>query len=250
MTEHVTTAQDGAVLTIRMNRPEKKNALTRAMYSAMAAALRGAAGDDAVRIVMLAGGEDFTAGNDIADFAAVGERRSDDPGAAFDFLEAMVAFPKPVVAAVRGNAVGIGTTMLLHCDVAVVAENARLMMPFTKLALVPEAGSSLLLPARVGPARAAWWLLSGAAFPGSEAAAAGLATRAVPDNEVEPAARQMAEQLAALAPGALIESKRLIRAPHAAAVKAAMEAERDSFRERLRSAEAQAAFAAFLSRKA
>lgn len=250
MTEHVTTAQGGAILTIRMTRPGKKNALTRAMYGAMAQALRGAAGEDAVRVVMLAGGEDFTAGNDIGDFAAAAGGRSEDPGAAFDFLEALVAFPKPVVAAVRGNAVGIGTTMLLHCDVTVVAEDARLTMPFTRLALVPEAGSSLLLPARVGPARAAWWLLSGAVFPGSEAAAAGLATRAAPDSEVEPVALEMAAQLAALAPGALMESKRLIRAPHAAAVKAAMAAERDAFRVRLQSAEAQAAFAAFLSRKA
>ncbi|MCU0888313.1 MAG: enoyl-CoA hydratase-related protein [Rubritepida sp.] len=250
MSQHVLTAREGAVLTIRMNRPEKKNALTRAMYKAMADALRAAMGDDAVRVVLLAGGADFTAGNDIADFAAAGARQADDPGAAFYFLEAIVAFDKPVVAAVRGNAVGIGTTMLLHCDVVVASETARLMMPFTKLALVPEAGSSLLLPARVGPARAAWWLLSGSAFPGSEAAAAGLATRAVPDDEVDPVALEMAEQLAKLPPGSVRESKRLIRAPHAAALKAVMDAERIAFRARLATEEAQAAFAGFLSRKA
>jgi enoyl-CoA hydratase/carnithine racemase len=246
MSDHVLIERADAVLTIRLNRPEKKNALTRAMYNAMAEGLRQAAADDAVRVVMLAGGADFTAGNDIADFAAAGQRTADDPGAAFAFLETIVAFEKPVVAAVRGNAVGIGTTVLLHCDVVVVSETARLMMPFTKLALVPEAGSSLLLPARVGAARANWWLLAGAGFGGKEAAEAGLALAAVPDDQVEAAAAQRAAALAALAPGAVQESKRLIRAPHAAAVKAAMEAERVSFSDRLRSAEAQAAFAAFL----
>jgi enoyl-CoA hydratase/carnithine racemase len=246
MSDHVLIERAEAVLTIRLNRPEKKNALTRAMYGAMAEGLRTAAADDAVRVVLLAGGADFTAGNDIADFAAAGERKPDDPGAAFAFLGEIVGFAKPVVAAVRGHAVGIGTTMLLHCDVVVASETARLMMPFTKLALVPEAGSSLLLPARVGPARANWWLLSGAAFSGKEAAEAGLALAAVPDDEVEAEAAKRVAALAALAPGSVQESKRLIRAPHAAALKAAMAAERVSFGERLRSAEAQAAFAAFL----
>lgn len=248
MSEHVLTERDDAVLTIRLNRPDKKNALTRAMYNAMGEALSQAATDDSVHVVMLAGGTDFTAGNDIKDFAAVGDRPATEPGAAFSFLENIVAFPKPVVAAVRGYAVGIGTTMLLHCDLVVASETARLQMPFTRLALVPEAGSSLLLPARVGPAKANWWFLSGAPIPGSEAAAAGLATRAVPDNEVEPVAMEMAKALAALPPGSVAETKRLIRAPHAAQLAEAMAAERISFGERLRSAEAQAAFASFLKK--
>ena len=248
MTEHVLTERHGAVLTIRLNRPEKKNALTRAMYHAMADGLRQAAGDDGVHVVLLAGGADFTAGNDIADFAKAGERDPKDPGAAFDFLEAILAFEKPVVAAVRGNAVGIGTTMLLHCDVVVASETARLMMPFTRLALCPEAGSSLLMPARVGPAMANWWLLASAGFSGADAAAAGLATRAVADDEVEATAAQMAATLAALPTGSVQASKRLIRAPQLAAVKAAMAAERVTFGERLRSPEAQAAFAGFLKK--
>jgi len=248
MTEHVLIERHGAILTIRLNRPEKKNALTRAMYLAMADGVRQAAADDAVHVVLLAGGADFTAGNDIGDFAKAGERDPKDPGAAFDFLEAILAFEKPVVAAVRGNAVGIGTTMLLHCDVVVASETARLMMPFTRLALCPEAGSSLLMPARVGPAVANWWLLASAGFSGADAAAAGLATRAVADDEVEATAAQMAATLAALPPGSVQESKRLIRAPHAEAVKRAMAAERDSFGERLRSPEAQAAFAGFLKK--
>lgn len=248
MTDHVLTERHGAVMTIRLNRPEKKNALTRDMYRAMAAGLHAAAADDAAHVVLLAGGQDFTAGNDIADFAKAGERDPKDPGAAFDFLEAILAFKKPVVAAVRGNAVGIGTTMLLHCDVVVASETARLMMPFTRLALCPEAGSSLLMPARVGPAVANWWLLASAGFSGADAAAAGLATRAVADDEVEATAAQMAATLAALPPGSVQESKRLIRAPHMEAVKTAMAAERVSFGERLRSPEAQAAFAGFLKK--
>lgn len=249
MTEHVQTLREGAVLTIRLNRPDKKNALTRAMYDAMGAALADAAQDDGVRVILLAGGADFTAGNDISDFAAAGDRNPDEPGAAFTFLEALVATTKPVVAAVRGNAVGIGTTMLLHCDVVVASSTARLMMPFTRLALVPEAGSSFLLPARVGPARANWWLLSGAAFSGAEAAEAGLATRAVADDAVEATAGEMAATLASLPPGSVQESKRLIKAPHAEALRTVMAAERVSFSERLRSEEAQAAFAGFFKRK-
>ena len=248
MSEHVLTERDDAVLIIRLNRPDKKNALTRAMYNAMGEALSLAELDESVRVVMLAGGTDFTAGNDIKDFAAVGDRPATEPGAAFSFLENIVAFTKPVVAAVRGYAVGIGTTMLLHCDVVVAGETARLQMPFTRLALVPEAGSSLLMPLRVGPARANWWFLSGAPISGTEAASAGLASRAVPDNEVEPVALEMAKTLAALPPGSVAETKRLIRAPHAAALAEAMAAERVSFAERLRTAEAQAAFAGFLKK--
>lgn len=248
MSEHVLTERADAVLTIRLNRPDKKNALTREMYNAMGEALSLASLDESVRVVVLAGGTDFTAGNDIKDFAAVGDRPATEPGAAFNFLENLVGFTKPVVAAVRGYAVGIGTTLLLHCDVVVASETARLQMPFTRLALVPEAGSSVLLPARVGPARANWWFLSGSPISGAEAAAAGLASRAVPDNEVEPVAMEMAKTLAALPPGAVAETKRLIKAPHAAMVAEAMAAERISFGERLRTAEAQAAFASFLKK--
>ncbi|MDB5377046.1 MAG: enoyl-CoA hydratase/isomerase, partial [Rubritepida sp.] len=135
MSEHVLTERADAVLTLRLNRPDKKNALTREMYNAMGEALSLAAVDESVRVVILAGGTDFTAGNDIKDFAAVGDRPATEPGAAFNFMQNIVGFAKPVVAAVRGYAVGIGTTMLLHCDVVVASETARLQMPFTRLAL-------------------------------------------------------------------------------------------------------------------
>lgn len=251
----VSAMGEEGVLTLRLNRPEKKNALSREMYGALSDGLRSAAGDGAARAVLLAGGEDFTAGNDIADFAADGAAGGDGgsgplrTSAALDFLEALVRFPKPVVAAVRGAAIGIGTTLLLHCDAAVAARNARLQMPFTRLGLVPEAGSSLLLAARIGQARASWMLMGGEAVDGETAARDGLVTRAVEDAEVEATAAAMAAQLAALPPGAVAETKRLLRAPHSAALAEAMERERATISERLRSAEARALFAAFLNRK-
>ena len=248
MTEHLKKSFEGGVLTLRLDRPEKKNALTRGMYDAMAHGLQAAAMHDETRVVILAGGTDFTAGNDLSDFAAVEEGKP-RPGAAFEFLEQIRAFPKPVVAAVRGVAVGIGTTMLLHCDAVVVARKARLQMPFARLALVPEGGSSLLLARRVGSALANWWLMSGEAFSGEEAARAGLALRAVEDAQVEAEAAAIAHQLAALPPGALAETKRLLRAPLQAELEVVMTAEREAFSRQLRTPEAQAVFAAFLNRK-
>ena len=248
MNEHLHKSFEGGVLTLRLTRPEKKNALTRAMYDGLAAGLRVAATHDETRCVIITGGADFTAGNDLADFAAVEEGKP-RPGAAFEFLEQIRAFPKPVVAAVRGVAVGIGTTMLLHCDAVVVARQARLQMPFARLALVPEGGSSLLLARRVGSALASWWLMSGEAFSGEDAARAGLALRAVEDNQVEAEALAIAAQLAALPPGALAETKRLLREPLREELEHVMAEEREAFSHQLRSPEAQAVFAAFLARK-
>ncbi|WP_207539206.1 enoyl-CoA hydratase-related protein [Sabulicella rubraurantiaca] len=241
----VSVTREGAVLTLRLDRPEKKNALTQAMYRALSEGLRTAEADPEVRVVLLAGGMDFTAGNDIADFAA---RKEEGPSEAFHFLETLVGFAKPVVAAVRGHAVGIGTTLLLHCDVVVASEAARLMMPFTKLGLVPEAGSSMLLARRVGAARARWWLLSGTPISGHEAAEAGLVTRAVPDDAVEEEARAVAQLLAALPPGSMAETKRLVLAAEKEALETAMRAERESFGRMLRGEEAQAIFREFLNR--
>jgi enoyl-CoA hydratase/carnithine racemase len=251
----VRTMGEGGVVTLRLNRPEKKNALTREMYAALSDGLRSAAEDEATRVLLLAGGEDFTAGNDIADFAsdaAAGSGGGDGQlrtSAALDFLDAITRFPKPVVAAVRGVAIGIGTTLLLHCEAAIASRTARLQMPFTRLGIVPEAGSSLLLAARVGQARATWLLMSGDAVDGETAAREGLVTRAVDDAEVEETASAMAAQLAALPPGAVADTKRLLRAPYAQSLAEAMERERAAISERLRSAEARAMFDAFLNRK-
>lgn len=248
----IRTMGEGGVLTLRLHRPEKKNALSREMYATLADGLHSAAADGTVRALLLAGGADFTAGNDIADFAADGAAGGGGPlrtSAALDFLEVLIRFPKPVVAAVRGVAIGIGTTLLLHCDAAVAARTARLQMPFTRLGIVPEAGSSLLLAMRVGQARAQWMLMSGDALDGEAAARDGLVTRAVDDAEVEGTAAAMAAQLAALPPGAVADTKRLLRAPYGAALAEAMERERAAISERLRSAEARAIFDAFLNRK-
>ena len=248
MTEHLKKRFEGGVLTLRLDRPEKKNAMTRGMYDGLAQGLAAAATHDETRVVVLAGGSDFTAGNDLADFA-IAEDGQPRPGAAFEFLEQIRAFPKPVVAAVRGVAIGIGTTLLLHCDAVVVARQARLQMPFARLALVPEGGSSLLLARRVGTALASWWLMSGEAFSGEEAARAGLALRAVEDDQVEVEAAAIAAQLAALPAAALAETKRLLRAPGQAELERVMADEREAFSRQLRSPEAQAVFAAFLARK-
>ena len=248
MTEHLKKRFEGGVLTLRLDRPEKKNAMTRGMYDGLAQGLAAAATHDETRVVVLAGGSDFTAGNDLADFATA-EDGQPRPGAAFEFLEQIRAFPKPIVAAVRGVAIGIGTTLLLHCDAVVVARQARLQMPFARLALVPEGGSSLLLARRVGTALANWWLMSGEAFSGEDAARAGLALRAVEDDQVEVEAAAIAAQLAALPAAALAETKRLLRAPGQAELERVMADEREAFSRQLRSSEAQAVFAAFLASK-
>jgi enoyl-CoA hydratase/carnithine racemase len=154
MNEHVKIELTHSVLAITLKRPDKKNALTAAMYNVMSEGLDRAETDSAVKVVLFQGqGDSFTAGNDLGDFAAQSKSNIDEPGPAFRFIQAIGKVSKPLVAAVQGNAVGIGTTMLLHCDLVYVAEDARLMAPFVNLALVPEAASSWLLPARIGHVR-------------------------------------------------------------------------------------------------
>ncbi len=247
MSEHVRISGDGPVREITFARPEKKNALSNAMYRAARAALEEAATDPAVRVVLFTGeGEAFTAGNDLADFAAVASGQSGTLEA-LPFIEALAAFDKPIVAAVPGLAVGIGTTMLLHCDLVFLAEGARLTTPFVDLALVPEAASSLLLPARIGHARAFAMFALGEPLGAQEAFALGLANRVLPAAEVLPAARQAAAMLAAKPPGAVRATRRLMR--DAEALLAQTRAESEVFRERLQSAEAREAFTAFMERR-
>src|SRR5215470_15970844 len=211
MTEHIKVRQDGGVLEIVFARPEKKNALSNAMYRAATEALERAHEDPAVRVVLFgAEGDAFTAGNDIADFAsaAAGEGRD---LAAFGFITALGRAEKPIVAAVSGLAVGVGTTMLLHCDLVYVAETARLTTPFVNLALVPEAASSILLPARLGHARAFAMFALGEGLSGSEAFALGLANKIVPKDEVLSAAREAARMLETRPLGAIVATKKLMR---------------------------------------
>jgi enoyl-CoA hydratase/carnithine racemase len=247
MTEHIKVRQDGAVLEIIFARPEKKNALSNAMYRAVTEALERANGDPGVRVVLFgAEGDAFTAGNDIADFAgaSAGERRD---LAAFGFITALGRAEKPIVAAVSGLAVGVGTTMLLHCDLVYVAETARLTAPFVNLALVPEAASSMLLPGRIGHARAFAMFALGESLTGGEAFTLGLANQVLPRDEVLPAARAAAGKLAAQPLGAVMATKKLMREQER--ILARMAEESTVFGQRLQSEEAREAFRAFAERR-
>ncbi|HUY11990.1 MAG TPA: enoyl-CoA hydratase-related protein [Candidatus Dormibacteraeota bacterium] len=244
----VISKADG-VLTIRFDRQEKKNAMTAAMYAAAANALAEAASDATIRAALFLGREDFSAGNDIADFLAAGALNT--PIAELPvvrFLRVLAAFEKPVIAGVRGVAIGIGTTLLLHCDGVIAGDSARFALPFVSLGLVPEAGSSLLLPLVVGRARASWLLLSGERIAAEEALAMGLISRLAPDEEVEAGAQAMAAALAALPPNALRTAKRMLRRHDAEALAETMEAEFTAFAEAMRSEEARAAFMRFLAK--
>ena len=245
----IVETKDG-VMTIRFDRQEKKNAMTAAMYAAAADAVDRAADDEEVRALLFLGREDFSAGNDIADFLAAGAMQAaieDLP--VVRFLRRLVACEKPVIAGVNGVAVGIGTTLLLHCDGVVAGASARFALPFVPLGLVPEAGSSMLLPLTIGRNRASWLLLSGERFGADEAHAMGLLSEVVPDSELEERARAMAARLAALPPNAMRTTKRLIRGVDAGALATAMEAEFAAFGEAMRSEEARSAFMRFLSRR-
>jgi enoyl-CoA hydratase/carnithine racemase len=236
-----------AVRVVRFARPEKKNAITEAMYAALHEALVAAREDSAVRAVLLGGAPGvFTAGNDLADFLQ--HPPTGEDSAVFRFLRALVEFPKPVVVAVDGAAIGIGTTLLLHCDLVVATSRARFALPFAKLALVPEAGSSFLLPLVAGYHRAAEWLLLGEPFSGEEAYRAGLVNRLVEPEALEQTAMAMASALAALPPEAVQLSKRLLRDPLHDTTIATIRREAAVFVQRLQSAEARQAFQAFLSR--
>lgn len=245
---HIIIRRDGAVLEIRFNRPEKKNAITNAMYAAMADALEQAAADAAVRAILFtAEGDLFTAGNDLMDFAAQNTGAFTGPREVERFLRRAIEAEKPLVAAVAGDAVGVGATMLLHCDLVYIADSARLITPFVDLGLVPENASSLTLPARIGHARA--FALLGLCEPmnGRDAAQNGIANAALAAAEVEPRARAAAQALAAKPPESLRLTKNLMRdrAPLAARV-----AEEGAlFAERLKSDEAAQAFAAFLQKR-
>jgi len=245
----VLVSRSGAVLEVRLDRAAKKNALTFAMYTALTEALQQAHADRAVRAALItANGETFCAGNDIADFLAP----RDDFGAAppSRFIEALVAFDKPLVAAVQGPAVGIGATMLLHCDLVYASPTARLRMPFVSLGLVPEAGSSLLLPRRVGEAVAAEMFLLGAWVDAERAKELRLVNAIVPSTgELAAFARQRAEELAACPPAALRMTRALLRGD-ADALRARIGREAAAFAECLMSPEAKEAFSAFLERRA
>ena len=244
----IKTATLNGVATIEIARPEKKNALTMAMYQAMADALRAAASDGAVRAVLITGQPGiFTSGNDIEDFAQRPRQTSDSP--VFQFMRALLDCDKPVVAAVTGAAIGIGTTMLLHCDFVYVSDEARLAMPFVALGLVPEFGSSLVVPQLMGHRRAAEKLLLGDPFTPEQAVDCGMANAVLPAGEVVNHARRVAERFNALPPGAVRESKQLMRAPQNEAMLKVIATEGALFARRLKSPEAMEAFQAFFQKR-
>lgn len=234
------------VMVITLDRVPKKNAITDEMYGGIADALTDAANGDEVRVVVLAGdGPDFCSGNDIsmladpsADIAASNVER---------FLTALSTFPKPIVAIVTGRAIGVGATLLLHCDLVFIAADAQLILPFVNLGLTPEAGSAWLLPQRIGHVRAFALLALGERLSGTAAASIGLANAALPLAEVGPAAMAAARALAEKSPSALSATKRLMR--DAPAIEAALAADREALLRQLASPEAAAAFAAFAARR-
>ena len=250
MSEHVHVALDAGVLSVTLARPDKKNAITQAMYAVLAEATERAKTDPDVRVILFrAEGDSFCAGNDIADFIAIGSGTGQPTDmAVFRFLKALAELDRPAVAAVKGRAVGIGLTLLLHCDMVVVAEDALLSVPFVNLALAPEAASTMLLPAVVGHQRAFELFALGEPITGPQAMDWGLANRAVPAGQVDDEALRLAILLAARAPNSIRSTKRLMR--DAEAIWTLMLAEGEAFGAQMKSPEAMEAFMAFTQKRA
>ena len=249
MTDAILQQRERGLLTLQLNRPDKKNALTRAMYTQLAEALEQADANSDIRAVLLQGSSEcFTAGNDISDFLEQPPNDLDSPP--FHFMKSLLNCRKPVIAAVAGAAVGIGTTLLLHCDLVYISRDARLRMPFVNLGLCPEFGSSLILPRLLGHAKAAELLLLGEGFTGEQAAAWGIATEALGSGEAALAkAREMAERFESLAPGAVQVTKQLMKSVDREQLRQVIEEEGALFTQRLRSPEAIAALSEFITRR-
>ena len=242
----ITSTRIGQTQVIRFNRPEKMNAITRDMYAGLTSALNDAAGDFGVRAVVITSeGDHFTAGNDIKDFMA--NPPTEESSDVAQFLASLLEFPKPLIAAVKGNAVGVGTTMLLHCDIVIASPNTSFSMPFTSLGLVPEAGSTKLFPELVGYQRAARIFMTGDPFTADEAKEMGLVETITSDPEK--VAMEIAEQIGQQPPQAIINTKALMKAGKHDAVAAVMKAEFQIFALALQSEEAADAFMKFMSKK-
>jgi enoyl-CoA hydratase/carnithine racemase len=242
----IITERLGSILSIQLNRPAKKNAMTSSMYITMAELLDGAAKDDQIRVVLWhAAGNSFSAGNDIEDFMKNPPGPGESPQARL--IHALINFEKPLIAAVQGAAIGGGTTMLAHCDFVYAADSAKFQLPFVNLALVPEFGSSCLLPLRFGYIRAAELILLGQSFGALRAAELGLVTSVVPDQELLAIATETAQTLAEKAPGAVQACKRLMKAAFREQLEQAVKLENEVFAERVRSDDAKQAFLAFFA---
>jgi len=247
-TSQVITEFDAGILSVRLNRPKKKNAMTHAMYSALLDALDRVASDDEVRVLFICGeGGSFCAGNDVADFLTASGEGDSHP--AVRFIRALPGIPKPVVAAVNGAAVGIGTTMLLHFDLVYAAEGARFKLPFVTLGLCPEAASSYLLPRLAGHQRAAEMLMLCEAFDAETARDIGIVTGVCPPDELFDTAMAKARALAEQAPGSLRATRELMRRGTTEVLNEVIEAELALLGERLRSPETAEAVQAFIQRR-
>lgn len=247
--KHLRVELDAGILSVTLARADKKNALTQSMYLAFGDALEHAMAESSINVVLVdSEGPDFSAGNDIADFVALA--KSGEPlenSAVFRFLRLLAGFSKPMIAAVRGRAVGIGTTLLLHCDLVYVANDAKLSTPFVDVALLPEAGSSLLMPARIGHARAFSMFALGEVISGQVAAEWGIANAALAAGEVSARARAAATALAAKSSKSVLLTKHLLH--NGALILRTIEAECALLPERVTSPEAQAIYRSFLTRK-
>lgn len=245
---NIVTEGSGNILRVQLNRPARKNAMTSAMYMALADLFTATAKDDQVRVVLWHGaGDSFCAGNDIEDFLKNPPGAGKSPQGAL--IEALMNFDKPIVAAVHGAAIGGGATMLTHCDFVYAGESAKFQLPFVNLALVPEFGSSGTVPARIGYLRAAELILLGLPFNAPQAMELGLVTRAMPDQKLLATATETARELAGKPPGALQACKRLMRSSTREQLERAVKLENQEFSMRVRSAEAKEAFAAFLEKR-
>jgi len=252
MDAHVLVERKDGVLSILLARPERRNAITVAMYSALADAIESAADDRAIRLITIEGqGDDFTAGNDLGDFL----KEMPQPGSGEDLpvwrlLRALAKNHVPIVAAVHGNAVGIGTTMLFHCDFVLAEDGCRFVMPFVDLGLVPEAASSLIFPRLAGRRNAARHLLLGEPFGASEARDMGLASHVVPQGQLKSALAGLVGHLLAKPPEALRQTQALLRKEDTEAIVQRMELENGHFAERLQSDEVKTAITAFFASRA
>lgn len=246
MSENIKVSRAGAVLCVQLARADKKNALTGAMYNALIDAFDEADSDQAIRVLLISGdGGNFTAGNDINDFLSGGDFNDDFP--ALRFIRRLAICETPLVAAVEGNAIGIGTTMLFHCDLVYATADARLQMPFVNLALVPEAASSLLVPRRVGPQKAAELLMLGEAMDGTEAYRLGIVNAVIARENLFAHALERAQTLAAKPRHAIAATRRLIRGDPDELL-ARIDIEAQAFNTALHSQETREVFMAFLAK--
>src|SRR3984885_11019535 len=247
--EEIVTERSGSILRVQLNRPTKRNAMTSAMYVALAGIFNKAANDENTRVVLWHGaGDSFCAGNDIEDFLKNPPGPGESPQAGL--MNAFVNFDKPLVVAVHGAAIGGGTTMLTHCDFIYAGESAKFQMPFINLALVPEFGSSCSIPARIGHVRAAELILLGLPFDARRAADLGLVTQVVADQNLMAAATETASKIATKPAGALQACKRLMKRPFREQIKAAIKAENEEIAAQVRTADAKEALTAFLEKRA